>query len=250
MGRFYWSICRQLQIIACLQYLSMFCLFYVSPIAISFIISVYVWVVVAKAKRDDRQRKLNWTVSKTSSLNETGGVRKSSSASTRRKRIRSILFVFSTTIWSALTLLPYRLSYILVTLNFVNINQAVYALLFMLLLNSVGNPFITMFTQRQYYRMAQKTVCIDCLHMRIDRFIVDYGGTLRETSNSSFSQGTLIDHRASRPMSSSERRRGNPERRLMRRSTDWILGVDDEQTSAQRPTHHSQQQYLSIPTPV
>lgn len=238
-------LCVRLLNLEFLQYLSMFCLFYVSPITISFVISVYVWLVVAKAKRDDRQRKLNLTVSKTSSLSDTGGSARRCSSSARRKRIRSILFVFSTTIWSALTLLPYRLCYILITLDLVGMNEAAYAVLLMLLLNSVGNPFITMFTQRQYYRMAQKTVCIDCLHMRVDRFIVDYGGTLRETSNSGSSQGTLNEHRTNQ---SSGRRHGNPEKRLLRRSTDWIIGVDDEETS-RRPSHNHNH-YLSIPTPL
>lgn len=68
--------------------------------------------------------------------------------------IRRITFVFGTTVWSAITVLPYRLAYIA---HLLPGNQSTptgvaitFCLFAMMALNAAGNPFITLLTHQQY----------------------------------------------------------------------------------------------------
>lgn len=87
-------------------------------------------------------------------------------------QFRRIGFVFTTTLWSTFTVLPYRLCFIIwnlttyeATLMTDRTAESVYFCLFAIMaLNAAGNPFITIMTQRQYsaklakiwHRLVQK----------------------------------------------------------------------------------------------
>lgn len=68
--------------------------------------------------------------------------------------VRRISFVFATTVWSAVTVLPYRIAYIINSLpgyKPTNFGMSLSFCLFALLaLNAAGNPFITLLTHKQY----------------------------------------------------------------------------------------------------
>lgn len=67
---------------------------------------------------------------------------------------RTITFVFSTTIWSTITYLPYRISFIYSTVTHDIQLTWYYPLFALMVIYPAGNPFITIFTQPPYRRRA------------------------------------------------------------------------------------------------
>lgn len=128
------------------MYISFLVLFFTVPVFLSLLISIYVAMVVVRTRKADRERREKLV--RGSSNGPTKGVWKSQS------HLRSILFVFSTTIFTAITTIPYRIAYAVLKTSEMDASHASitvsYYLFAIVSMNAVINPVITIVTQRQY----------------------------------------------------------------------------------------------------
>lgn len=130
-------------------YLFMITFFYIFPLLMSLILSVMIFGFAQKRSRRTRKRSLR-------SRNETKNI------------FKRIFFVFTSTIWTALTFLPYRVTYS--KIEFCRILEddpsycsddslilVQYCFLFLLTFSTAVNPLITIFTQKPYRKGALET---------------------------------------------------------------------------------------------
>lgn len=125
------------------SYLFMVICFYILPLLISLILSIMIFGFAQKRSSRSKKRSVN-------GQNDT------------RKMLKRIFFVFTSTIWTAMTLLPYRLTFSKIELCKIIFDKdwkmcsndslvlLQYCLLFLLTFSTVVNPLITIFTQKAY----------------------------------------------------------------------------------------------------
>lgn len=185
--------------------------FFVLPIALSLLISFYVFVETKKARRFEypcqirivdprlQKRPRQYSMMELRRCKPSPPASFSSSTLTTTAlcspsaKLRSVTFVFSTTIWSALTLLPYRTTFLV--FHFYReawIAGLAFALFAVMIANAAGNPFITLLTQNQYRDKAK---------ILLKNFLLARRGGKnptgrRATVSSNGSDGTLIRMRA------------------------------------------------------
>lgn len=153
-------------------YFAMISGLYVVPIALSLAISIYIFRLAHRIASLDHQPKST--------------------------TMRRVAFVFSSTVWTAITSLPYRLNYCIVSLcRYIACQDNPYCptcttdwllsfghySMLLVPLGSMVNPLITLITQRTYYE-AVKQYLRRCCAKRSHMELRSWGGTVGKTERS------------------------------------------------------------------
>lgn len=147
-------------------YLTFFVLFFVIPIVTSFGISVYIFSVARMARKDDygnlphkhkgwcpciQKQTIQDPPPESIPLDVTRGSQESPCLRSAITKFRTVVFVFSTTVWSFCTLVPYRAVYLTFPKDKEGWEEWLVMITYLVIItNPVGNPFITAITQPQY----------------------------------------------------------------------------------------------------
>lgn len=128
--------------------------FFTLPIILSLITSIYIAMIVVRAQKERRLRQERHFRSRTESTK--------SDVFAAVDQLKTISFVFTTTIWSTISCLPYRIGYILNQTKYLpEGNEKIYVFYFLFALmatNAVGNPFVTIISQHQFMQKFKEII--------------------------------------------------------------------------------------------
>lgn len=139
--------------------------FFVLPILFSFVIAIYVALVTGRSlvTREDNSPNSNRAeISPQHSSKEQvlyqrhcNRGRRTTAIDKYKSQAKTLTFVFCTTIWSTVTSIPYRTSFVLHIFKISSVELSMF-MFGLMAANALGNPFITLFTQRQYRTRLSK----------------------------------------------------------------------------------------------
>lgn len=130
--------------------------FFTLPIILSLVISIYIAMLVVRTKKEKQIREIRH------SFGRPNYIQNKQDNSGAMNQLKTITFVFTTTIWSCISCLPYRIAYAAylspgfrVTEGKIHLFYFFYALL---AANAAGNPMVTICTQRQYKQKIREVL--------------------------------------------------------------------------------------------